>query len=184
MTAEDNVSGAEAHPEDFDALVEEHGSLVYNVAYRMMGNHEEAEDVAQDAFLSAYRAYDRFRGQSWVSTWLCRIAVNAALMRLRKTKRDRTLTQTGLDDLQIADWTTTPERGPVNEELKEKLQAGIVQIEPDLRAAVVLRDVQGFNNSEAADMLDVSVPALKSRLHRGRVLLRQYLSDFLAASKG
>ena len=85
---------------DFESLVKEHSDFVYNVAFRMMGNHEDAEDVAQEAFLSAYRAFDRFRGDSRVRTWLYRITVNAALMRLRKTKLARSLTYTAIDDLE------------------------------------------------------------------------------------
>jgi RNA polymerase sigma-70 factor (ECF subfamily) len=165
---------------DFDSIVEEHSSFVYNVAYRMMGNPEDAEDVVQDAFLSAFRAFERFRGQSRVTTWLYRITVNAALMKLRKTKLARTLTQTGLDDMEIVDWSNTPEKGAANSELQEKLWEGINQLEPDLRAAVVLRDVQGLSNTEAADVLEVTVSALKSRLHRARVLLRKHLSVYLA----
>ena len=162
---------------DFDSIVEEHSSFVYNVAYRMMGN---PEDVVQDAFLSAYRAFERFRGQSRVTTWLYRITVNAALMRLRKTKLSRTLTQTGLDNVVIADWSNTPEKGAANTELHGKLWDGINQLEPDLRAAVVLRDVEGLSNTEASDVLEITVSALKSRLHRARVLLRKYLADYLA----
>ena len=167
---------------DFERLVEEHSDFVYNVAYRMMGNHEDAEDVAQDAFLSAYRAFDRFRGESRVTTWLYRIATNAALMRLRKTKLSRSLTHTGIDDLEVPDWSQTPERAAQNSELQDKLRQGLDRLDPDLRAAVVLRDVQGLSNAEAAEVLDLSVAALKSRLHRARVLLRQFLSDYAAAA--
>ena len=91
---------------DFDAIVEKYGDFVYNVAFKMMQKPEDAEDVAQDAFISAYRAFDRFRGESRVTTWLYRITVNAALMKLRKEKRDRTLTQTGLEDVQVVSWDT------------------------------------------------------------------------------
>ncbi len=167
---------------DFEQLVEEHSDFVYNVAYRMMGNHEDAEDVAQDAFLSAYRALGRFRGESRVTTWLYRIATNAALMRLRKTKLSRSLTHTGIDDLEVPDWSQTPERAAQNSELQDKLRQGLDRLDPDLRAAVVLRDVQGLSNAEAAEVLDLSVAALKSRLHRARVLLRQFLSDYAAAA--
>ena len=166
---------------DFNLLVEKHSSFVYNVAYRMMGNHEDAEDVSQDAFLSAYRAFDRFRGESRVTTWLYRITMNAALMRLRKTKLARSLTQTGLEDVEVADWTASPDREAVNSELREKLQDGIKQLEPDLRAAVILRDVRGLSSSEAAEALEITVAALKSRLHRARILIRKYLSDYVAA---
>ena len=167
---------------DFERLVEEHSDFVYNVAYRMMGNHEDAEDVAQDAFLSAYRAFDRFRGESRVTTWLYRIATNAALMRLRKTKLARSLTHTGIDDLEVPDWSQTPERAAQNSELQDKLRQGLDRLEPDLRAAVVLRDVQGLSNAEAAEVLDLSVAALKSRLHRARVMLRQFLTEYAATA--
>ena len=165
---------------EFDALVEEHSSFVYNLAYRMMGNHEDAEDVAQDAFISAFRAYGRFRGESRASTWLYRITMNAALMRLRKDKKSRMLVQGGVEDVEIADWTASPETAARDTELREKLTEGINMLEPDMRAAVVLRDVQGFPNTEAAETLGITVPALKSRLHRARLLLRRYLSDYVA----
>ena len=167
---------------DFESLVRDHSDFVYNVAFRMMGNHEDAEDVAQEAFLSGYRAFDRFRGDSRATTWLYRITVNAALMRLRKTKLARSLTHTGIDDLEIADWSQTPDRAAQNSELQDKLRQGLDRLDPDLRAAVVLRDVQGLSNAEAAEALDLSVPALKSRLHRARVLLRQFLSDYAATA--
>ena len=163
---------------DFDALVEDNTSFVYNVAYRMMGNPQDAEDVAQDAFLSAYRARDRFRGESKASTWLYRITVNAALMKLRKNKTGKRLTQTGLDDVEIVDWSQTPERGAANTELKEKLREGIDQLPPDLKAAVVLRDMEGLSSAEAAEALGITVSAMKSRLHRARVLLRKHLSEY------
>ena len=166
---------------DFDSLVEQYSSFVYNVAFRMMGKPEDADDVAQDAFLSAYRAFERFRGESRVTTWLYRITVNAALMKLRKEKRARTLTQTGLDDIDIADWSETPERLAAASELGDKLREGIEQLAPELRAAVVMRDVEGLSNSEAADVLDITVSSLKSRLHRARLVLRKHMSDYVKA---
>lgn len=164
---------------DFETLVEQQSDFVYNLAFRMMGNAEEAEDVAQDAFVSAYRAWDRFRGESRVTTWLYRITTNAALMRLRKTKKARTPAWTGIEDVEIVDWSALPEREVQNSELRERLMDGLSQLEPDLRAAVVLRDIQGLSTIEAAESLDISVPALKSRLHRARVLLRKYLSRYI-----
>ena len=98
---------------DFNDLVERHADLVYNVAYRMMGNHQDAEGVSQDAFLSAFRAFDRFRGESRVTTWLYRITTNAALMRLRKTKLARSVHETSIEDVEIADRTASPDREAV-----------------------------------------------------------------------
>ena len=172
-----------ADSEDFDAIVEKHSEFVYNVAYRVMGSPQEAEDVAQDAFLSAYRAYDRFRGQSHVTTWLYRITMNAALMRLRKTKKARTLTHTGIDEVEVVDWTKNPHKDALDSELGHKLREGIDLLEPDLRAALVLRDVQGLSNAEAAEVLDITVSALKSRLHRARLIIRKYLEDYIKTPK-
>ena len=172
-----------ADSEDFDAIVENHSNFVYNVAYRVMGNPQEAEDVAQDAFLSAYRAYDRFRGQSHVTTWLYRITMNAALMRLRKTKKARTLTHSGIDEVEVVDWTKNPHKDALDSELGDKLREGITLLEPDLRAALVLRDVQGLSNAEAAEALGITVSALKSRLHRARMIVRRYLEDYVKTPK-
>ena len=181
MSSKEETSDGEQETTDFNELVEKHADFVYNVAYRMMGNPQDAEDVSQGAFLSAYRAFDRFRGESRVTTWLYRITMNAALMRLRKTKLVRSLTVTGLEDMEVVDWTASADKEAVNSELKERLQDAIDRLEPDLRAAVVMRDVQGFSSAEAAAVLDVSVAALKSRLHRARVLVRKYLADYVAA---
>ena len=183
MAEQEDVIETEPVVPDFDEIVEKYSDFVYNVAFKMMSNPEDAEDVAQDAFISAYRAFDRFRGDSRVTTWLYRITVNAALMKLRKEKRARNLTRTGLDDVDIPDWGGTPERFAVTSELGDKLQEGISYLQPDLRAAVVLRDVNGLSNSEAAEILGVTVSSIKSRLHRGRVLLRKYLSEYIEASK-
>ncbi len=168
--------------EKFSEIVEEHSSFVYNVAYRMMGNPDDAQEVVQDAFLSAYRARDRFRGDAQVTTWLYRIAVNAALMRLRKNSRRREVA-TDPDEIyrriDTTDWEDAPDRAALNNELREQLEAGISKLPDDLRAAVVVRDVQGLTNDEAAEVLEVSVSALKARLHRGRVMLRNILSEYV-----
>jgi RNA polymerase sigma-70 factor (ECF subfamily) len=176
----DGIESSE--PANFDAIVEQYADFVYNVAFKMMGKPEDAEDVAQDAFISAYRAFDRFRGDSRVTTWLYRITVNAALMKLRKEKRARTLTKTGLEDVDVVNFDDTPERSAVTSELGDKLQEGIAMLPADLRAAVVLRDVEGLSNNEASDILGITISSLKSRLHRGRVTLRKYLTDYVKVS--
>ena len=168
---------------EFSQIVEQHSDLVYNVALKMMGRSEDAEEVAQDAFLSAYRAFERFRGESKVTTWLYRITVNAALMRLRRDKRSRTLTRTGLEDVDVPDWSDTPERLASNSELGDRLSEGIELLPHDLKAAVVLRDVEGLTSAEAAQLLDITVPSLKSRLHRGRVLLRKHLEEYVSLTQ-
>ncbi len=171
--------GSSAQP-DMEAIVEGHGDMVYNLAYRMMGNAADAEDASQDAFLSAHRNLHRFRGDSSMSTWLYRITVNACLMKLRKEKRHRTNTDSGVEEVTLPDLSIGPERSAINSELKDKLQEGLATRPPHLRAAVVLRDVQGLSNDEAALATDSTVSSFKAKLHRGRVLLRGYLEDYVA----
>lgn len=168
---------------DFNAIVDEHADYVYRVAFRIMGNSEDAEDVSQDTFLSAYRASNRFRGESEITTWLYRIAVNAALMRLRKTKLARALTESGFDDIDVVDWNALPLEEAVNTELGEKIHEGINRLELHLRDAIVVGVVGQRSNAESADVLNLTVPALKSRLHRARVRLRAFLSDYVAVPK-
>ena len=169
--------------DEFQSIVEQNTDFVYNVSYRMMGNVQDAEDITQETFLSAYRSWASFRGGSSVSTWLYRIAVNACLMRLRKEKRARTLTDNGYKDVDIIDWTPDPSDSPeelaINSELREEMGRAITDLAPDLRAAVVLRDVQELSNTEAAEALGITVSSLKARLHRGRVLLRKQLEKYV-----
>ena len=166
--------------EEFSKIVEEHSGFVYNIALRMTNNPQDAEDIMQEAFISAYKAYPFFRGQAQVSTWLYRITVNACLMKIRKEKKARHLAQTGYEDMDIPDWAADPVRAALTSEIRKSLEEGIASLPPDLRAAVVLRDVQGFSGEEAADILDVSLASLKSRLHRGRLLLRKHLEKTVA----
>ncbi len=140
-----------------------------------MGSHADAED----AFLSAYRNFHRFRGESRVSTWLYRIAVNAALMKLRRDRNRNTLTQTGYEDMHIVSPSDGLEKLALNSELRVRLEEGLDRLPDNLKTAVLLRDIQGMSNREAAAVLEISVSSLKARLHRGRVLLRRHLQDYL-----
>ena len=162
----------------FEEIVEKHSDFVYNVALRMTSDPHDAEDVMQEAFLSAYRAFSRFRGQSSVTTWLYRITVNTALMKHRKEKKGKYLTDTGIDDIDIPNWADSPEQAALDSELRASIQAGLSKLPPDLRTAVVLRDVQGLSGNETAEVLKIPVATLKTRLHRGRVLLRKYLEGY------
>ena len=167
--------------ESFCAMVEQYSDLVYNVAYRMLRNVADAEDAVQEALVSAYRAFPSFKGQCKASTWLYRIVVNACLMKIRKEKaRANYLTLTGYDDVVVRDWSHDPEKAAINGELHDALQAGLSRLSPEVRAAVVLRDVQGFSTEEAAEVLNTTITALKSRVHRGRALLRKYLEGYVA----
>ena len=168
---------------DFESIVDQYGDFVYNLTYRVLGNHADAEDAAQDAFLAAYRNFHRFRGESKVTTWLYRIAVNAALMKLRKDRPSRTLNQPGYEDMDFPSPLEGPEKMALNSELREHLEQGLNMLAVNLKAAVVMRDIQGLSNEEASESLNISVSSLKARLHRGRVLLRKHLQDYLAASQ-
>ena len=160
--------------QDFEAIVEKYSDFVYNLTYRILGNHADAEDAAQDAFLAAYRNFHRFRGDSSVSTWLYRIATNAALMKLRKDRQRRMIPHVDYEDVQLVSPSEGPEKLALNAELRECLEQGLDSLQANLKTAVVLRDVQDLSNEEAAEILGVSVSSLKARLHRGRVLLRKY----------
>ena len=169
---------------DFSQIVEGYADFAYNVAYRMLRNVEDAEDAVQEAFISAYRSYGRFKGESKVSTWLYRIVVNACLMKIRKEKsRSKYLVETGYNDEIISDWGNDPEQEAVSGELRDVVETGLQSISPDLRAAIVLRDVQGVSTEEGAEALGLSVSAFKSRLHRGRLLLRQHIDTYLVKAR-
>ena len=169
---------------DFSQVVEEYVDFAYNVAYRMLRNVEDAEDAVQEAFISAYRSYGTFKGESKVSTWLYRIVVNACLMKIRKEKsRSKYLVETGYNDEIISDWDNDPEQAAVNGELRDVVEAGLDSLSADLRAAIVLRDVQGVSTEEGAEAMRLSVSAFKSRLRRGRLLLRQHIDGYLVKAR-
>ena len=169
---------------DISQIVEDYADFAYNVAYRMLRNVEDAEDAVQEAFISAYRAFDRFKGQSKVSTWLYRIVVNACLMKIRKEKsRANYLVETGYNDDIFKDWGNNPEQAAIDGELRGVVETGLERLSPDLRAAVVLRDVQGVSTEEGAEAMGLSISAFKSRLHRGRLLLRQHIDGYLVKAR-
>jgi RNA polymerase sigma-70 factor (ECF subfamily) len=168
-------------------MVKRHGSQMYAVALRIMGDPDEAEEVVQDAFISACGKIASFEGRSKLSTWLYRITTNAALMRLRK-RRDDTVSldepQAGEDgDLlprQLGDWDIDPSRQALSQELRQVMEAAVESLPPSLRAAFILRDIQGLSTQEAAEALEISETALKVRLHRARLALRERLAGYLA----
>jgi RNA polymerase sigma-70 factor (ECF subfamily) len=166
-------------PRSFEGLVEEYSDRLYNIALRITHSPEEAEDATQDAFFSAYQHRDAFRGESTVFTWLARIAVNAALQRVRKLHRLEHLETAGYESVRVLDWSDELYQRVERDELHAIIERGIALLPDEARVALVLRDVEGFSTAEAAEVLELSEAALKSRLHRARVLLRQYLSDQL-----
>ena len=152
----------EGTSDDFSRLVEEYSDFAYRVAFRLLHNFHDVEDAVQDAFLSAYRAYPRFEGKSKFSTWLYRIVVNACLLRARKdTTSTKVLPLAEYDDSIVPDNHIGPESAAINGELREVLEAGLRSATTGRRLPVLLRDVHGLSNEEAAEVLGVSVPALK-----------------------
>ncbi len=168
-------------------LVEQHAGPIYRLALRMMGNEADAEDVLQETFLSAFKSIDRFEARSSLSTWLYRIASNAALMRLRRSEPDQVSVDEPVEredgDLvprQFFDFCCLPEEDFLRDEAREELQRAIADLPPTLRSVFVLRDIEGLSTEETASALDLSVSAVKSRLMRARLKLRERLSRYFA----
>jgi RNA polymerase sigma-70 factor, ECF subfamily len=169
----------------FAQLVETYERRVYNLARKMMRNPQDAEDVLQETFLSVYRHLDTFRGDSSFATWLYRIAMNASLMKLRGHKElpislDEPIDSDGDGALprEIVDWGITPEEALLNGETRAQMDAAVAALPEILRAVFVLREIEGLNVEETANILGISVPNVKTRLHRARMLLRESLTAY------
>jgi RNA polymerase sigma-70 factor (ECF subfamily) len=169
----------------FEELVRRYDRNVFRIAQHITHNREDAEDVVQDAFLKAYENLNLFQGQSKFYTWLVRIAVNEALMKLRRLKPGRTVSldedvKTEEDSLprEVADWSPNPEQQYSQAELKEILTRTIQGLPMSFRTVFVLRDVEGLSTEETAEALELSVPAVKSRLLRARLQLRERLNRY------
>jgi len=169
----------------YDALVRKYERQIFRIAQHITQNREDAEDVTQDAFLKAYEKLNQFQGNSKFYTWLVRIAVNESLMRLRKRRTGRTLsfdedlkTEEGSVPRDFADWAPNPEQNYNQAELAEILRKTIQGLPPGFRVVFVLRDVDGLSTEETAETLGLSVPAVKSRLLRARLQLRERLSRY------
>lgn len=177
----------EGDREAFAEMVEAYSPLIYRLALRMLGDEHEAEDVLQETFLNAYRALDRFEGRSSLSTWLYRIATNQALMRLRKQSPPMvSVDETHVDEegyelpRQFTDWCCLPEDEFMSAEAQAMLNEAAEELSPALRAAFVLRDLHGFSTREAAEILEISETAVKTRLMRARLQLRERLSTYFS----
>jgi RNA polymerase sigma-70 factor (ECF subfamily) len=165
----------------FGVLVSRYESKVYSLALKMVRNPEDAEDVLQDTFLRAYRGIKLFRGHSTFSTWIYRITANSALMRLRKKQ----LPMVSIEDadereapINIADWTPGPVDQLLSKETRKVMQEAIDSLPPEFRQVFILRDVEELSNTEVAEILELSVAAVKSRLHRARLKVRNKLAGY------
>jgi RNA polymerase sigma-70 factor, ECF subfamily len=174
----------------FEELVNRYERKIFRLGMNITQNKEDAEDVMQDAFLKSYQNLDRFQGDSRFYTWLVRIAVNEALMKLRKRRPnqvslDEPITDDGLDSVfrEIEDWGPSPEKKFAQIELNEILTGVIGELDPIFRVAFLLRDVEGLSTEETAQILGISVAAVKSRLLRARLKLRQKLNKYFRRSE-
>ncbi len=168
-------------------LVEEQAARIYRLALRMMGNETDAEDVLQETFLSAFRSIDSFEERSSLSTWLYRIATNAALMRLRRKEPEQVSVDEPLErddgDLlprQFFDFCCLPEDDLLRDEARAEMLRAIDGLPATLRSVFVLRDIEGLSTEETANALDLSISAVKSRLMRARLKLRERLSTYFS----
>lgn len=166
--------------------IEQHSPQVYRLALRLMQNEADAEDVMQETFLSAFQAIDNFEGRSTISTWLFRIAYNAAMNRLRRPVLSDTSVEDTLDSseegallpTQFFDWCCLPEEDFRTAEVQNQLEQAMRQLSPTLRSVFVLRELEGLSVQETAEALDVSQDVIKTRLHRARLFLREQLSSY------
>jgi RNA polymerase sigma-70 factor (ECF subfamily) len=171
-------------------VAEAYGSKIYQLAFRYLRNKEDAEEVTQDVLYKVHRKIDAFRGDAALSSWIYRITFNAAMSRLRTVKYQRTQNE----DLQltigdgdestkpvrkeIADWSNMADEGVFRSQLRRRVFNAILALPAIYRAPVMLRDIQGLSTEEASAVLHVKDQTLKSRLHRGRLILRRQLADF------
>ena len=168
-------------PTAFERLIRENGPWMLGLARRILGDAVEAEDAVQDACLSAFRALDAFRGQSCFTTWLHRIVVNSALMRLRARRRqaERTLGERVHSQPAVRSGTILDGEAE-RAEVRGAVRSAVERLPTTYRLVFVLRDVEGLPIAEVADLVDVSVAGAKSRLHRARQMLREALLPFVS----
>lgn len=173
------TSAANGEVTAFDELVRRHTTRMYRVALRIVADPVEAEDVVQDAWVSAWRGLSSFRGEAAPTTWLFRVVTNTALLHLRRRKQTVPL-DTVMEDTNpraLMDPRDGPEGQALRGEKVEAVQRAIATLDPSQRIPLVLRELEGMSYEEVAAVLDIGVPALRSRLHRARVALLAKLKE-------
>jgi RNA polymerase sigma-70 factor, ECF subfamily len=175
--------------EAFDVLVEKYYKKIYNLAYRFVGDTEEANDLAQEIFTAAYKNLKKFRGDAKFSTWLFQIATNRGKNRFKYLKRRGYFANKGhseeeddRDSLQraIPDYSTNPETMLAGKQIQRIVQEAIDDLDPDHKEIVILRDIEGFSYDEIAQMLNLPEGTTKSRLHRARMVVKEKLKKALS----
>ena len=164
-----------------------YGARIHQLAFRYMKNWEDAEEVTQDVLMKVFRKIDAFRGDAALSSWIYRITFNTAMSRLRTGRSNRAAEQqrpemhgdaTGVLPQDPADWSSLADDHVLRREMREQLISALTTLPEVYRTPVVLRDIQGLSTEEASRILHVKPQTLKSRLHRGRLILRQALAEF------
>jgi len=176
-------------PEAPELLVERFGDRVYRLALRITGSNEDAEEAAQDALWTAARKIQTFKGEAAFGSWLYRITANAAYQKLRARRAKAaeialddvlpTLDQDGRHFEPMDDWSNRVDEQALQGELRRVLADAIDALPPDYRTALVMHDVEGLSNPDIADALGISLPAVKSRVHRSRLFVRKRLADYM-----
>ncbi len=176
-------------PDAADRLVERYGDRVYRLAMRITGLNEDAEEAAQDALWTVARKIQMFKGESAFGSWIYRITANAAYQKLR-TRRQKSA-EIAIEDVlpsldgdgrhfePMDDWSNRVDEQALQGELRQVLQQAIDGLPADYRTALVLHDVEGLSNPDIAEALNISLPAVKSRVHRSRLFVRKQLADYL-----
>jgi RNA polymerase sigma-70 factor (ECF subfamily) len=173
-------------------LADAYSSKIYQLAFRYLRNKEDAEEITQDVLFKVYRKVDAFRGDAQLSSWIYRITFNAAMSRLRTARyqraqaEDRRAAQAVDEDgssaasktPDVADWSDMADERVLRTQLRQRVFRAILALPAIYRAPVMLRDIQGMSTEEASAVLKVKDQTLKSRLHRGRLILRKQLADF------
>ncbi len=170
---------------EFAKVVEAYSGMIYRLALKMLGDPQDAEDVLQETFIKAYHHLAEFDGRSHVSTWLYRIATNEALMLIRRQRQPMLSIDEPLEDdeaiappVEIVDWCCLPEDELMSAEARAYLDKAVEKLTPNLRAVFLLRDVEGLSTRETAKVLNLSETAVKTRLSRARLQLRESLTKY------
>jgi RNA polymerase sigma-70 factor, ECF subfamily len=165
------------------ACIELHSDALYRLAWRLLGNEAEAEEVVQETFLNAFKSLDSFDGRSTLGTWLFRITYNTALMRLRRPNPytlpvEEATSSAAIVPEQLFDVCCLPERDLLSSEAQAHIEAAVSELPAALRLVFQLRELEGMSTADVADVLSLSESAVKVRLHRARLALRETLSDY------
>jgi RNA polymerase sigma-70 factor (ECF subfamily) len=188
----DDVLVARARAKDvaaFEELLARYEEKLYRLAMRFVRNENDAQEILQDVFLSAWRNLGGFEGRAQVGSWLYRVTVNAALMFLRSRNRHPEIAVEDVEPSLLhagpghahhrgSDWTQQPDEQLQSEELRRHIQKAVDELPEGLRAVFLVRDVEGLSTEETAELLDLSLPAVKTRLHRARMALREAIGTY------